>query len=137
METKREGSFGRVLLQIALGLFFIVGGIWTIMGDPGDEAAFAVQSIFNGNIVQYVCIAYGVIEIIAGVFLLLKLFVSPFEPLNNILMVVIMIAWIVAIVMIDFVGSRGQFDSFSKFLSWCRTFASHCLVLGSIFIVKD
>ena len=37
---KTQKSIGTLILQIALGLLFIVAGIWTLQGGKGDEMAF-------------------------------------------------------------------------------------------------
>lgn len=137
MSTKETRSFGTILLQIALGLMFIVGGIWTLQNGKGDEIAAAIHSVFKGDVAGILCIVMGVIEIIAGVFLLLRLFVSIGTNLDSILMFIIMIAWIVIIVLADIIGSDGILYSFNKnFLSFLNRFARHLIVLGAIIKVR-
>ena len=98
--TKR--SFGTILLQIALGLMFIVGGIWTLQGGKsGDGIAEAIRSIFDGSIENALCIVMAVIEIILGVFLLLRLFVNLGTSLDSVLMLIVMIIWVVFMVLVD------------------------------------
>ena len=74
MENKKR-TVGTLVLQIALGLLFIVSGIWTLQNGKGDEIASAIHSVFNKDLAQILCIVFGIIEIVAGVFLLLRLFV--------------------------------------------------------------
>lgn len=137
MENKKR-TVGTLILQIALGIMFIVSGIWTLQNGRGDEVASAIRSIFNHDIAQVVCIVFGIIEIIAGVFLLLRLFVFLNTSIDTLLVIIIMICWIVAIVMIDFVGNDGLFKNLdSGFLGWLNRFARHLLVLGAIIKVKD
>lgn len=135
---KNTRTVGTLILQIALGLMFVVSGIWTLQGSRGDEIASAIYSIFNGDAARVVCIVFGIIEIIAGVFLLLRLFVFLNTNLDKLLIIIIMICWIAAIVMIDFVGKNGLFNNLnSGFLPFLNRFARHLLVLGAVIKVKD
>lgn len=134
---KNDKTIGTIILQLALGLLFIVSGIWTLQGARGDEIAIAIHSIFDRDVADVMCIVFGIIEIISGTFLLLRLFVFMNTNLDSLLMVIIMICWIVAIVVIDFVGSKSLFNSFNKdFLPFLNRFARHLLVLGAIIKVK-
>lgn len=135
---KNSKSAGNVILQIALGLLFIVSGIWTLQGGKGDEIVSAFYSIFSKDVAYICCIVFGVIELIAGFFLLLRLFVSMNTNLDTVLIYIIMICWIAAIVIIDFIGKYGIINSLNKnFLSFINRFARHLLVLGAIIKVKD
>lgn len=135
---EKTKSIGTLILQIALGLMFIVGGIWILQGGRGDEIATAIKSIFESDVANIICIVFGIIEIIAGTFLLLRLFVSLNTNLDTILMIIIMICWIAAIVIIDFVGNDSLFNNLNKnFLSFLYRMAKHLLILGAIIKVKD
>lgn len=134
---KNDKTVGTIILQIALGLLFIVSGIWILQGARGDEIATAIYSIFDNDVAKVLCIVFGIIEIIAGTFLLLRLFVYLNTNLDALLMVIIMICWIVAIIVIDFVGSNSLFNNFDRgFLPFLNRFAKHLLVLGAIIKVK-
>lgn len=134
---EKEKTTGTVVLQIALGLLFVVSGIWTLQGARGDEIASALYSIFSKDIANISCIVFGVIEIIAGTFLLLRLFFYLNTDLDSVLMIIIMICWIAAIVVIDFIGKESLFNNFNKgFLPFLNRFARHLLVLGAIIKVK-
>jgi len=137
MENRRR-SLGTIILQIALGLMFIVSGIWTLQNGRGDEVASAIRSIFNSDIARTMCLVFGIIEIIAGIFLLLRLFVRLNTNLDTLLMIIILLCWIIAIVMIDFVGNDGLFNNLNEnFLRFINRFAKHLLVLGAIIMVKE
>ena len=137
MENKHR-TVGTLILQIALGLLFIVSGIWTLQNGKGDEIAAAIRSIFNGDVAKVICIVFGIIEIVAGVFLLLRLFVFLNTNLDTLLMIVIMICWIVAIIMIDFIGKDGLLNNLNEgFLGFLNRFARHLLILGAVIKVKD
>mgnify|MGYP004450656259 FL=1 len=137
MENKKR-TVGTLVLQIALGLLFIVSGIWTLQNGKGDEIASAIHSVFNKDLAQILCIVFGIIEIVAGVFLLLRLFVFLNTSLDTLLMIIIMICWLAAIIMIDFVGNDGLLKNLdSGFLGWLNRFAKHLLILGAVIKVKD
>lgn len=135
---KSKKTIGTLVLQIALGLLFIVGGIWTLQNGKGDEVTSAFHSIFSGDTAKFICLIFGIIEIVAGVFLLLRLFVFLNTNLDSLLMIIIMICWIVAIVCIDFIGNDGLFKNLDTgFLPFLNRFARHLIVLGAILKVKD
>ena len=137
MEKSRRTA-GTVILQIALGLLFIVSGVWILMGNRSDEIVVAINSIFNGDLAIALRYTFAVIELIVGVFLLLRIFVNLNTKLDSVLMVIIMICWLVAIIMIDFIGRTGLFHSLNNsFLSFLYRFSSHLLVLGAIIKVKN
>lgn len=131
-------SIGTLVLQIALGLLFIVGGIWTIQGGRGDELATAFYSIFDNDIAKVISIVFAIIEMVAGVFLILRLFLNINTKLDTLLLLIIMIVWIVAIILMDFLGSDGIAKNLdSGFLGWVNRFARHLLVFGAVLKVKD
>ena len=83
-------------------------------------------------------IFFAVIEIITGVFLLLRLFLVIGTNLDKLLMLIIMICWIVCIVMTDFIGSNGLLNNLnSNFLNFLNRFANHLLILGAIIKVSE
>ncbi|MCR4631265.1 MAG: hypothetical protein K5786_06495 [Treponema sp.] len=133
-------TIGNIFLQIALGLLFVVSGIWTVQGANGDDVAYAIKSLFNSDLAGILCVVFGVIEIVAGFFLLLRLFVNLNTGLDLILMIIILISWIVMIVLVDFAGKNGLFnklDSVNEFCGFLKQFSMHLLVLGAIIKVKD
>lgn len=132
MATKEQFSIGRMLIQIALGVMLFVSGIWALQGG-GDEGITTIKNIIgNSSLENILCITYGVIELIAGLFLILRLFIGDrFGSFGNILMIIIMIVWIIAIILIDFLGEKSIFNT-HNILSWLNQFASHLIILGSI-----
>ena len=75
MKTERK-SISSLILQIALGLLFLVSGIWSLQSGNGDEIAGAIRSIFDGDIEKVLVVVFAIIEIITGVFLLLRIFLN-------------------------------------------------------------
>ncbi|MCR4741569.1 MAG: hypothetical protein K5866_01685 [Treponema sp.] len=135
--TKVNSHIGTVFLQLALSLLFIVGGIWTLQSGNGDEISIAIKYIFSGDLARILCIVFGIIEIIAGVFLFLRLFLNIGTLFDSILMIIILISWIAAIIVIDFLGADSLFNNLnSGFLGFLNRFARHLLVLGAIIRVK-
>lgn len=150
MATKSSTGFGVVLLQIALGLFFIASGILTLQLDSGflgrlqagfggNEVATAVYSILNGDVANIVIIAIGICEVLAGIFLILRFFMGV-GKLADIVLIIIMIVWIAVIVLVDILGNggllKGALNSFGSIISFLKVFSAHLLVLGGILIVK-
>lgn len=126
-------TIGTWVLQIALGILFVVSGIWTLQGGSGDEIAVAIKSIFSSDVSKIACVIFGIIEIIAGIFLLLRLFITLNTNLDSVLMIIIMICWIIAIALIDFMGNDSVFKNFnSGFLPFMNRFARHLLIWGSL-----
>ena len=137
--SKESGmSLGRLLLQIAVGVMLAVAGIWALQGG-GDAAVGAIKEIFNGDLSRILCIVFGIIELIAGVLLIVELFAGDkFGKFDNVLMFIIMIVWIVAIVLVDFLGNGGILNGGTRnFLSWLYNFASHLIVLGAMMYLNN
>ena len=135
--VRANKSFGNILLQIALGLMFFVNGIWILQGALNDEIVRAINSILRGDAAKIVKYVFAVIELIVGIFLILRIFVNINTRLDSALMVVIMVCWIIAIVMLDFIGPNGILKCLNRsFLGFLSRFASHLLVLGAIINVK-
>ena len=132
-------SLGRLLLQIAIGAMLTVAGIWALQGG-GDEGVAAIRYLIGARDLENIlCIVFGIIELIAGVFLILELFIGDkFGALGKILMIIIMIVWIIAIVLIDFFGNGGIFHNGAhNFLKWLYNFACHLIVLGALIVLQN
>ncbi len=127
MAKKSSASIGRFILQIALGCMLAVGGIWALQGG-GDFGAKAMEHISD-----VLGLVFGVIELVAGVLLILELFIGDkFGKFDNLLMLIIMIVWAIAIVVGDFLNA-----DFDPFLQWLYNLASHVIVLGAMWYLKD
>ncbi|MCF0241518.1 MAG: hypothetical protein HUK25_02720 [Treponema sp.] len=140
---KQTRSVSSVFMQIALALIFIVSGVTIIRYGlrAGDEVvvAFRSTSFLKGDVTKILCYIYAVIELIAGVFLFIRLFVVMGTGIDTIFMVIISICWIIAIVFVDFVSkSTGIiFNTNPEFIfSWLSRFAIHLLILAAIIRVR-
>lgn len=129
--AKKGYSLTKWIIQLSLGLLLAIGGIWGLQGG-GDFGVAALKDIFNGTAENIVVIVFSVIELLAGLYLILELFIGDLGKFDNILMLIIMIVWIVAIVLADFIEG-----DFKPFIDWLWNFASHLVVLGAIFYCKD
>lgn len=133
-------SLGKLLLQIAVGAMLTVAGIWALQGG-GDAGISAIRSLIESRSVENIlCIVFGIVELIAGVFLILSIFIGDkFGSLGKILMIIIMVVWIIAIVLIDFLGSGSllKHGSHWNFLAWLYNFAYHLIVLGALVVLQD
>ncbi|MCQ2587418.1 MAG: hypothetical protein MJ174_04820 [Treponema sp.] len=126
-------SIGRVFLQIALGLMMLVGGILVFQGG-GDIGATALGKIFKGETFNIIKIVYGIIELIAGIFLILDLIIGDrLGAFGTILMVILIVIWIAVIVLCDFIGVH--FNS-KMFLGWLYQLANHLIVLGALIYLR-
>ena len=133
-------SLGKLLLQIAVGAMLTVAGIWALQGG-GDAGIAAIRSLIDEkNIESILCIVFGIIELVAGIFLILELFIGEkLGGFGKVLMIIIMVVWIIAIVLIDFLGKGGLLNHKSSwnFLSWLYNFAYHLIVLGALVMLQD
>lgn len=134
--TERK-TIGRLVLQIALGIFFVVSGVWALQGKSTNEIALAVHKVLTGDAASIVAIAFGVVEVIAGAFLILRLFINIASTLDKTLMLIIAIAWICAIVLLDVLGGNllggGTVPSI---MAWLSRLSYHLLVLGALLTVR-
>ena len=130
-------SIGRLLLQIAVGAMLTVAGIWALQGG-GDEGIAAIKYLIGArDFERILCIAFGIVELIAGVFLILALFIGDkIGALGKVLTLIIIIVWIIAIVLIDFLGNHGLFKQ-NNFLNWLYNFAYHLIVLGALLVLQN
>ena len=130
-------SLGKLLLQIAVGAMLTVAGIWALQGG-GDEGIAAIKYLIGArDFERILCIVFGIIELIAGVFLILDLFIGDkIGSLGKILTLIIIIVWIIAIVLIDFLGNHGLFKQ-NNFLNWLYNFAYHLIVLGALLVLQN
>lgn len=133
--AKNSGfSIGRLLLQIGLGLMLAIAGIWALQGG-GDAAANSLRHIFDGDVEKVMVIIFGIIELLAGIFLVIELFIGDrFGSLGKILELVVIIVWVIAIVLMDFLGGNLLEPNF---LSWLYTLAIHCAILGGLLYIHS
>ena len=123
--AKKSFSVEKLIIQLSLGLLLAVGGIWGLQGG-GDFGINSLKSVFSGSAENIAVIVFSIIELLAGIYLVLELFIGSLGKFKSILMLIIMIVWI------DFID--GNFHNFMK---WLWNFAGHLVVLGSILFCKN
>lgn len=133
MTNNSNFSFTRLLLQVALGLTLGVSGIYALQGG-GDEAARAIKSIFSSDVSSVLVIIFGVMELLAGVFLLLSIFIKNISgTLGTVLMLIITIVWLVAIILCDFLAHNLLAPDF---LHWALRLGTHTTMLGALLLLQ-
>lgn len=129
--AKKVFSIEKLIIQLSLGLLLAVGGIWGLQGG-GDFGVTAIKGIFSGSARDIAVIVFSIIELLAGIYLVLELFIGSLGQFKGILMLIIMIVWIAAIVLADFIDGN-----FRNFINWLWGFAGHLVVLGAILFCKN
>ncbi len=135
MAKKSSMSIGKLILQIGLGVMLAIAGIWALQGG-GDTAAASLKKLFgSGDAGKILVLVFGIIELLAGIFLVVELFIGDrFGSFGNVLEIIVIIVWIVAIVLMDFLGGNLLAPDF---LSWLYNLAVHCAILGGLLYIHD
>lgn len=127
-----------VVLNLAVGAMLAVGGIWALQGG-GDFGCAAIKSVFSGDLARILAIAFGVIELLSGIFIILQLFIGDrMGTFGSILKLIVVIVWAAAIVLADFLGNGGLLHGgANNFLNWLYTFAMHLIVLCALLVTRN
>lgn len=140
--AKGKTSIWKTILQIALAAMLIVGGCNVFFGNfltkltSSDELITAVSSLFNGDLRKIVVYVLAVIEIIAGILLILDFFnIKSLDKLDDICLLIIMVLWLVVfIVMGDIIPLvKGKLD----FIPFLSKISKDLVVLCSFGIIKS
>ena len=112
----------------------------------GDEVVGAVHSILkdskNHNLVVAVVIIVGVLELSAGVLVLLNFFLPVgMKGLKSLFMWIVFGIWCAVFVLVDILGSNGilgdAFKNSAHVLAWLKSLSTHLLILGAILVAKN
>jgi hypothetical protein len=124
-------SIGMVLLNFAVAIYLFATGIIDLTGSrlSGGEIRQGVNAIFSGDFANIIVIILAILAIVAGLFVLLKVF-GVAIPNIDLILVILAIAWLVIIILFDFIHSLFKPD----FLPWLRTFGAHLMGLGGILL---
>ena len=126
--AKKSINIGRFILQIALGLFLALGGIWALNGG-GDEATKWLSK--QADVLK---IIFGVVELLAGIFLIVELFVGDkIGKVTKILNWVIIIIFAVIIVISDLLNGSWNKD----FLNAAYNLSKNLVFLGGMWYLND
>lgn len=134
---KETWSAALVILQLAVGVMLAVGGIYALQGG-GDFAVKSIKSVFSGDLASILAVVFGVIELLVGIFMILKLIIGDrFGSFGSVLAFIAIIVWVIAIVLADIVGFRGILSGGAgNFLGWLYMLAQHLVILGALLAVK-
>lgn len=134
---KGAASFWSTILQIALAIMLIIGGCNVFFGRflYSDELISNVSPLFNGTLKDVVIYTLAVIEIIAGVLLILDLFkVKSLDKLDDICILIIMILWLVVFIVLgDIIPLiKGNL----RFVNFLAKISKDLVILCSFGIIK-
>jgi hypothetical protein len=122
------------LLQLAVGLFFLIVGLEVLIYYNSAAGQLEGLSRLFGSATYVIQIIIGVIELVSGIVILGALFLPVQFSMLNIAVLVVFILWIVRIIFVYFV-SRRVFDP--TVLTWLREVALDIIVLIGIWIVRE
>jgi hypothetical protein len=132
MGAARNRGIGVFVMNIAVAAYLFATGIFGFRG--GGEIRDAVTSLFGtGALTDVLIIVLAVLAVVAGVFILLRLFGLVF-PMSNLILIILAIAWLVFIIMIDVVHSLKVRP---EFVGWLQTFGAHLMVLGGMLLATE
>lgn len=138
---KGAASFWSTILQIALAIMLIIGGCNVFFETFWSEISFSdelisnVSDLFNGTLKDIVIYALAVIEILAGILLILDLFkVKSLDKLDDICILIIMILWLV--VFIVFGDIIPLIKGNLKFVNFLSKISRDLVILCSFGIIK-
>lgn len=147
--AKGATSMWKTVLQIALAVMFIIGGLNVFMnagkgfnqlvGATGDPLVTAVSNLFNrGTLRDIIVYVLAAVELIAGVLLILDFFnIKSLDKLDDIFLAIIMICWIVVFIVLgDIVGLFKNGIEGNKILPFLVSLAKNCIMVSAMGIVK-
>jgi uncharacterized membrane protein YphA (DoxX/SURF4 family) len=147
--AKGATSIWKTILQIALAVMFIIGGLNVFMnagkgfnqliGATGDPLVTAVSNLFErGTLRDVIVYVLAAVELIAGVLLILDFFnVKSLDKLDDIFLAIIMICWVVVFIVLgDIVGLfKGGIEG-KEILPFLDSLAKNCLMVSAMGIIK-
>lgn len=127
-----KNAIASLILTLAVGCMLAVSGIYALQGKAaGDLAIKGLQSIFDGSAESIIITVFGVIELLAGIFIILKCFIGDrMGSFGNIISLIVVIVWVVVIVLADIVAGIGK----PNFLSWLLQFSKDLIIFGAIWV---
>ena len=147
--AKGATSMWKTVLQIALAVMFIIGGLNVFMnagkgfnqlvGATGDPLVTAVSNLFNrGTLRDIIVYVLAAVELIAGVLLILDFFnIKSLDKLDDIFLAIIMICWVVVFIVLgDIVGLFKNGIEGKEILPFLVSLAKNCIMVSAMGIVK-
>ncbi len=142
--AKGTTSIWKTILQIALAVMFIIGGLNVFMnagkiGATGDPLVTAVSNLFErGTLRDVIVYVLAAVELIAGVLLILDFFnIKSLDKLDDIFLAIIMICWVVVFIVLgDIVGLFKNGIQGREILPFLVSLAKNCLMVSAMGIIK-
>lgn len=134
--AKRRGPLNSVyILQLIIGLFFIVLGIQGIMAynSPTGEVGRFFAKTFGGK-EHIIDAVVAILELLAGIIIVGALFLPGKSGLLQISFIAILVFWIARIVYVYFI--RGAVFEPSV-LTWSAYFLQDAVIFMSIWLVRE
>ncbi|MCQ2242069.1 hypothetical protein [Treponema sp.] len=127
-----RNAIASLILTLAVGCMLAVSGIYALQGKAaGDLAVKGLKAIFDGNVESIVITIFGVVELLAGVFIVLKCFIGDrMGSFGNIISLVVVIVWVVVIILADIITGIGK----PNFLAWLLQFSKDLIIFGAIWV---
>lgn len=134
--AKGMTSIWKTVLQIAVAVMLIIGGISVFTNGAKDELVTAVGYLFNAGTLRDVVVwVLAAIEIITGVLLILDFFhINSLDRLDDIFLLIIMIAWIVVFMVLG--ELIPLFKGHLAFVPFLQAFAKDAVMVAVFGIIK-
>lgn len=132
MGKKDVNVVAALILTLAVGCMLAISGIYALQNKAaGDLAVAGLKSIFKGDASKIVVTVFGVIELLAGIFIILKTFIGDrMGSFGNIISLIVVIVWIVVIVLADIVNGIAK----PNVLAWLLQLSKDLIVFGAIWV---
>lgn len=145
MANKGFTALWKTVMQIAIAVMLIIGGINAISAlngfggffkVTGDPLVDAVSGLFsNGTLKEVVIWVMAIIEILTGALLVLDFFkIKQLDKLDDLFLLIIMIAWIVCFVVLGDIIPLFKGDL--SFMSFLAQLAKDGIMVAAFGIVK-
>lgn len=134
--AKGMTSIWKTVLQIAVAVMLIIGGISVFTNGAKDELVKAVGNLFRAGTLRDVVVwVLAAIEIITGVLLILDFFhINSLDRLDDIFLLIIMIAWIVVFMVLG--ELIPLFKGHLAFVPFLQAFAKDAVMVAVFGIIK-
>jgi len=130
-------GIGFIVLNFSVAIYLLATGILGLTGRkffPDGEIRRAVTALFKGNFAETLIVILAILAIAAGVFILLKFFGIDIA-INELILIILAIVWLVLIIMIDVVYPIKQGNV--NFVDWLRGLGAHLMALAGIMLATE
>lgn len=122
--AKTAKALGNLALKVLVGILFVVIGIQGI-GEFGGNALY-------DELDSEMEIIVGVVLLVAGLLLIVPAFIGGIkQDFVRISTLVVLAAWVLFIILSDFVYGFSRFDG-ERWILWIEDFVMHLLILACI-----